>query len=102
MIRWWRPPSGRRISGSPGAWQLYNETLEAHLAKPIDSKYQVYYDPVDNTVFCDWERLVGVESSTHHSHLRSLKNPIDTRATSPLIRWIAVVNSNNAFNGEIV
>jgi hypothetical protein len=46
-------PSGRRILGYPGLWQLYNETLEAHLAKPLDGKYQVYYDPVENTIFCD-------------------------------------------------
>jgi len=24
----------------------------------VDGKYQVYYDPVENTAFCDWERLV--------------------------------------------
>gem|GEM_PF-6610843 len=45
-------PSGRRIPGYPGLWQLYNETLEAHLAKPLDCKYQVYFDPVENTIFC--------------------------------------------------
>ena len=48
----------------PELWQLYNDTLGIHLAKPVDGKYQVYYDPVENTIFCDWERLVGVESST--------------------------------------
>ncbi len=58
-------PSGRRIPGYPGLWQLYNETLEAHLAKPLDCKYQVYFDPVENTIFCEWERLVeGVRLST--------------------------------------
>jgi hypothetical protein len=77
-------PSGRRIPGYPGLWQLYNETLEVHLAKPLDGKYQVYYHPVENTVFCDWERLVeGVGLSTPTQALRSLENPIDTGATSP-------------------
>jgi hypothetical protein len=52
------------ISGYPGLWQLYNETLETHLAHPVGGKYLVYYNSVENTVFCDWERLVGAESST--------------------------------------
>jgi hypothetical protein len=43
-------------------WQLYNETLKTHLVQPVGGKYLVYYDPVENNVFCDWERLVeGVE-----------------------------------------
>jgi hypothetical protein len=46
------------ITGYPELWQLYNETLGIHLAKPLDGKYQVYYDPVENTAFCDWDRLV--------------------------------------------
>jgi len=46
------------ITGYPELWQLYNDTLGIHLAKPVDGKYQVYYDPVENTAFCDWERLV--------------------------------------------
>jgi len=25
----------------------------APLAKPLGVKYQVYYDPVENTIFCD-------------------------------------------------
>jgi hypothetical protein len=50
------------ISGYPGLWQLYNETLKTHLAHPVGDKYIVYYNPVENTVFCDGERLVeGVE-----------------------------------------
>jgi len=51
------------ISGYPVLWQLYNETLGIHLAKPVDNKYQVYYSPVEDTVFCDWDRLVEVEQS---------------------------------------
>jgi hypothetical protein len=28
----------------------------------VGDRYLVYYDPVENTVFCDWDRLVeGVE-----------------------------------------
>ena len=46
------------ITGYPGLWQLYNDTLGIHLAKPVDGKYQVYYDPVENTMFCNWDRLV--------------------------------------------
>jgi len=50
------------ISGYPGLWQLYNETLRIHLAHPLENKYLVYYNTVENTVFCDWDRLVeGVE-----------------------------------------
>jgi hypothetical protein len=53
------------ISGYPGLWQLYNETLKTHLAHPVGGKYLVYYNPVENTVFCDWDRLVkGVELPT--------------------------------------
>jgi len=52
------------ISGYPGLWQLYNETLRIHLAHPVGGKYLVYYNPAENTVFCDWDRLVGAESST--------------------------------------
>jgi hypothetical protein len=46
------------ISGYPGLWQLYNETLGTHLAHPVGGKYLVYYNPVENTVFCDWRRLL--------------------------------------------
>jgi hypothetical protein len=49
------------ISGYPGLWQLYNETLGTHLAHPVGGKYLVYYNPVENTVFCDWDRLVEKE-----------------------------------------
>jgi len=53
------------ITGYPELWQLYNETLGTHLAHPVGGKYLVYYNPVENTVFCDWERLVeGVELPT--------------------------------------
>jgi hypothetical protein len=47
------------ITGYPALWQLYNETLKTHLAHPVGGKYLVYYNPVENTVFCDWDRLVG-------------------------------------------
>jgi hypothetical protein len=31
----------------------------------VGGKYLVYYNPVENTVFCDWDRLVeGVEPPT--------------------------------------
>jgi hypothetical protein len=46
------------ILGYPALWQLYNETLKTHLAHPVGGKYTVYYNPVENTVFCDWERFV--------------------------------------------
>ena len=46
------------ISGFPGLWQLYNETLKTHLAHPVGGKYLVYYNVYENTVFCDWERIV--------------------------------------------
>jgi len=46
------------ISGYPGLWQLYNETLGTHLAHPVGDKYLVYYNPVENTAFCSWDRLV--------------------------------------------
>jgi len=50
------------ITSYPELWQLYNETLRTHLSHPVGGKYLVYYNPVENTVFCDWERLVeGVE-----------------------------------------
>jgi hypothetical protein len=40
-----------KIISYPEFWQLYNETLKTHLAHPVE-----------NTVFCDWDRLVeGVE-----------------------------------------
>jgi hypothetical protein len=52
------------ILGFPELWKLYNETLKTRLAHPVGGEYLVYYDPVENTVFCDWERLVeGVELS---------------------------------------
>jgi len=47
------------ITSYPALWQLHNETLGLHLAKPIDNKYLVYYNVYENTVFCDWGRLVG-------------------------------------------
>jgi len=46
------------ISNYPELWQLYNKTLEIHLAKPVDDKYLVYYNVCENTVFCDWRRVV--------------------------------------------
>jgi hypothetical protein len=50
------------ITSYPALWQLYNETLKMHLAHPVEGEYLVYYNPVENTVFCDWDRLVeGVE-----------------------------------------
>jgi hypothetical protein len=59
------------IEGHPTLWQLHNETLGLHLAKPIDDKHLVYYNVYENTVFCDWERLVEeVELQTLHEHLR--------------------------------
>jgi hypothetical protein len=47
------------ITSYPALWQLHNETLGLHLAKPIDDKYLVYYNVYENIVFCDWGRLVG-------------------------------------------
>jgi len=53
------------ITSYPELWQLYNETLKTHLAHPVGGKYLIYNNPVENTVFCDWERLVeGVEPPT--------------------------------------
>jgi hypothetical protein len=46
------------IAGYPELWQLHNETLDLHLAKPVDDKHLVYYNVYENTVFCDWERIV--------------------------------------------
>ena len=46
------------ISSYPELWQLYNETLGTYLAKLVDNKYLVYYNPYENTVFSDWRRLV--------------------------------------------
>ena len=48
-----------KVSSYPELWQLYNETLGLHLAKPLDNKFLVYYNPYENTVFSDWKRLVG-------------------------------------------
>jgi hypothetical protein len=45
------------IGGYPELWQLYNETLGVYLARPLNGGYQVYYNPVENTVFCDWKRI---------------------------------------------
>jgi hypothetical protein len=47
-----------KITSNPALWQLYNETLKTHLVRPLEHKYLVYYNPVENTVFCDWERFV--------------------------------------------
>jgi hypothetical protein len=59
------------IAGYPELWQLYNETLRLHLAHPVGDKYLVYYNVYENTVFCDWKRLVEeVELQTLHEHLR--------------------------------
>jgi hypothetical protein len=52
------------ITSYPALWQLHNETLGLRLVKPIDDKHLVYYNIYENTVFCNWRRLVGVESST--------------------------------------
>jgi hypothetical protein len=50
------------IASYPDLWQLHNETLKNHLARPLNGGYQVYYNVYENTVLCDWERLVeGVE-----------------------------------------
>jgi len=35
------------ISGYPELWQLHNETLGVYLAKPLDNKYIVYYNPYE-------------------------------------------------------
>jgi len=52
------------IAGYPELWQLHNETLGLHLAKPVDDKYLVYYNVYENTVFCDWGRLVRSSGSS--------------------------------------
>jgi hypothetical protein len=53
------------IAGYPTLWQLHNETLGLHLVKPIDDKHLVYYNIYENTVFCNWKRLVeGVKLLT--------------------------------------
>jgi hypothetical protein len=53
------------ISGFPELWKLYNETLEMHLSHPVGGKYLVYYNPVENMMFCEWKKLVeGVELPT--------------------------------------
>jgi len=43
-----------------------NEVLGLHLAKPITNKYLVYYNVYENTVFCDWKRILveGVQLSS--------------------------------------
>jgi hypothetical protein len=46
------------IADYPELWQLHNETLGLHLAKPVDNKYLVYFNVYENTVFCDWRRLL--------------------------------------------
>ena len=46
------------ITSYPALWQLHNETLGLHLAKPIDDKYLVYYNVYENTAFCDWKRIL--------------------------------------------
>jgi len=45
------------ITSYPELWQLYNETLKTHLARPVGGKYLVYYNVYENTVFCDWKRI---------------------------------------------
>jgi hypothetical protein len=35
-----------------------NEVLGLHLAKPIANKYLVYCNVYENTVFCDWKRIL--------------------------------------------
>ena len=47
------------IASHSALWQPYNKTLGLHPVKPVDD--EVY----ENTVFCDWDRLVeGVELPT--------------------------------------
>jgi len=36
-----------KISSYPKLWELYNETIETYLAKPVDNKYLVYYNPCE-------------------------------------------------------
>ena len=53
------------IASHPALWQLYNKMLGLYLAKPVDD------EAYENTVFCDWKRLVEeVELQTLHEHLR--------------------------------
>ena len=63
------------ISGYPVLWQLYNETLKTHLAHPVGDKYLVYYSPVENSVFCDWDKLV-VSSINDIGWVQSLENSV--------------------------
>ena len=48
------------ISSYPKLWQLYNETMNLYLAKPVDNNYLVCYNTYENTVFCDWKRITEV------------------------------------------
>jgi hypothetical protein len=32
--------------------------LPALIVKPIDNKYLAYYNVYENTMFCDWERML--------------------------------------------
>jgi hypothetical protein len=29
-----------------------------HLSHPVGGKYLLYYNPVENMMFCDWKKLV--------------------------------------------
>jgi hypothetical protein len=46
------------IAGYPELWQLHNKTLGLYLAKSINNKYLVYYNVYENTIFCDWKRII--------------------------------------------
>jgi hypothetical protein len=64
------------ITSYPALWQLHNETLGLRLAKPIDDKHLVYYNVYENTVFCDWERLVeGVELPSTQTRGNTTRDP---------------------------
>jgi hypothetical protein len=46
------------IASHPVLWQLYNKMLGLHPGKPVDNEYLVYYNVYENTVFCDWKRIL--------------------------------------------
>jgi len=47
-----------KISSYPELWQLYNETIGTYLAKPVDNRYLVCYNPCENTVSSGWKMLI--------------------------------------------
>ena len=45
------------IQSYPSLWNLYNETISAIYALPIDNGYKVFYNIYENSPFGGWRRV---------------------------------------------